>query len=131
MIDLFESRSCISRNLAEYFGEHLEKAHCGHCSFCKNESIVLETTGHLKPLSHLDFNELTGEFIQAAGGNADGINLTKFLCGIYTPVFSKYKVKTMPCFGALEQYPFQDVKKWIQTMQNLAMPDRATSPLNF
>ncbi len=119
MIDLFESRSCISRNLAEYFGEHLEKTHCGHCSFCKNESIVLKTTSRLKPLSHLDFNELTGKFIQAAGENADETNLSKFLCGIYTPVFLKFKVKAMPGFGALEQYPFQQVKKWIRTKQKV------------
>ncbi|MDA3898727.1 MAG: RecQ family ATP-dependent DNA helicase [Desulfobacteraceae bacterium] len=113
MVDFFESRSCISRQLAEYFGETLEKEHCGHCSFCKNEKIILEKTARLRPLSDLNFNELTGEFIQAVDQHAGAANLTKFLCGIYTPMFAKLKVKAMPNFGALEQYPFPDVKKWV------------------
>ncbi|MBC2757219.1 MAG: RecQ family ATP-dependent DNA helicase [Desulfobacteraceae bacterium] len=125
MVDFFESRSCISRQLAGYFGETLEKEHCGHCSFCKNESIELKTTARLKPLSNMDFNDLTGEFITVAGEHATEMNLTKFLCGIYTPVFSKFKVKAMPIFGALEQYPFPEVKKWIQASQKLPLPNPA------
>ena len=113
MVDFFESRSCISRQLAGYFGETLEKEHCGHCSFCKNEKIILEKTARLKPLADLNFNEFTGEFIQAVDQHAGAANLTKFLCGIYTPMFAKLKVKAMPNFGALEQYPFPDVKKWV------------------
>ena len=117
MIAFFEGRSCFSRNLAAYFGEHLEKERCGHCSFCKNERIVLETTRRLKPLADLDCHELTGPFCQAAGDLATQTNITKFLCGIYTPCFSKFKVKAMPGFGALELYPFQEVKKWVQAEQ--------------
>jgi ATP-dependent DNA helicase RecQ len=122
MVDFFESRSCISRQLAAYFGENLKNEHCGHCSFCKNEHIELKSTRALKPLSDLSFEELTGEFIQAAGAHADKANLTKFLCGIYTPAFSKLKVKSMPDFGALEQYPFPDVKKWVNAKQKLPLP---------
>ncbi|MCD6585092.1 MAG: RecQ family ATP-dependent DNA helicase, partial [Desulfobacteraceae bacterium] len=113
MVTFFESRSCISRQLAGYFGETLEKELCGHCSFCKNERIILDNTVHLKPLKNTNFDKLTGEFIQTAGEHANAINLTKFLCGIYTPIFSKFKVKAMPDFGALEQYPFPEVKEWI------------------
>ena len=36
MVSFFESNACISKQLAEYFGEHLEKERCGHCSFCKS-----------------------------------------------------------------------------------------------
>ncbi len=120
MVDFFESRSCISRKLAGYFGENLDFEHCGHCSFCKNETIKIETTTPLNPLSDLKFDELTVEFIRSAGGYATENNLTKFLCGIYTPVFSKFKVKAMPGFGALEPYPFPEVKKWVKTSVALA-----------
>jgi ATP-dependent DNA helicase RecQ len=113
MVAFFESRSCISRQLAGYFGETLQNEHCGHCSFCKNEHTKLQSTCSLKPLSDLGFEKLTNEFIQAVGEHADTANLTKFLCGIYTPVFSKLKIKALPNFGALEQYPFPDVKKWV------------------
>jgi ATP-dependent DNA helicase RecQ len=114
MISFFESDACISRQLAEYFGEHLDNENCGHCSFCKNGKAVLQNTTELKPLSNFNFSEITDEFIQAVGEQFSEINLTKFLCGIYTPVFSKLKIRKLPHFGILEKYPFLEVKGWIE-----------------
>jgi ATP-dependent DNA helicase RecQ len=114
MVGFFESDSCASNQLARYFGEHLEKMRCGHCSFCKTGRAVLKNTTDLKPLSHFEFETITGEFAQAVGEQFAEANLTKFLCGIYTPVFSKYKIKKLPHFGIFENYPFLEVKKWIQ-----------------
>ncbi len=70
------------------FGEHLEKERCGHCSFCKSGKAVLQTTTELKPLSQFEFKTITAEFTQAVGEQFSEVNLVKFLCGIYTPVFS-------------------------------------------
>ena len=114
MVGFFESDLCISKRLAEYFGEHLEKERCGHCSFCKSGQAVLQNTTELKPLSHFEFETITGELIQAIGEQFTEANLTKFLCGIYTPVFSKYKIKKLPHFGIFENYPFLDVRNWIK-----------------
>jgi ATP-dependent DNA helicase RecQ len=113
MVSFFESDACISKQLAGYFGEHLEKERCGHCSFCKSGKAVLQTTTELKPLSQFEFKTITAEFTQAVGEQFSEINLTKFLCGIYTPVFSKLKIKKLPYFGILESYPFLEVKDWI------------------
>lgn len=93
MVSFFESDACISNQLAGYFGEHLEKERCGHCSFCKSGKAVLQNTTELKPLSNFEFGKITEEFIQAVGEQFSEVNLTKFLCGIYTPVFSKLKIK--------------------------------------
>jgi len=116
MVGFFESDLCISKQLAGYFGEHLEKERCGHCSFCKNGKAVLPNMTERKPLSHFEFNAITAEFIEAVGEQFTEINLTKFLCGIYTPVFSKLKIKKLPNFGILEYYPFLEVKNWIGKM---------------
>jgi len=113
MVNFFESDACISKQLAGYFGEHLEKERCGHCSFCKSGKAVLQTTTELKPLSQFEFKTITAEFSQSVGEQFSEINLTKFLCGIYTPVFSKLKIKKLPYFGILESYPFLEVKNWI------------------
>ena len=114
MIRFFESHTCISKQLAGYFGEYLEQENCGHCSFCKSGKAVLKNTSVLKPLSRFDFNELSGEFIRVVGERFSEVNLTKFLCGIYTPVFSKLKIKKLPYFGILEKHPFLEVKNWIK-----------------
>ena len=108
-----ESNSCLSKQLAEYFGEHLEKDHCGHCSFCKTGSVALQHTMELQPVSNFDFENLTREFINAMGEHFSPANLAKFLCGIFSPVFTKLKIKELPHFGKLERYPFLAVKEWI------------------
>jgi len=113
MVGFFESDDCISKQLAEYFGEKLAKERCEHCSFCKSGIAVLQTTTELKPLSQFEFKTITAEFTQAVGEQFSEVNLTKFLCGIYTPVFSKLKIKQLPHFGILESYPFLEVKNWI------------------
>jgi len=113
MISFFESDACISKQLAGYFGEHLAIERCGHCSFCKSGKVVLQNTTELKPLSNFNYREFLDEFIQAVGERFSEVNLTKFLCGIYTPVFSKLKIKKLPHFGILESYPFLEVKNWI------------------
>ena len=113
MVDFFESDACISKQLAAYFGEFLAQDRCGHCSFCKGGKATLRHTLELKPLIEFDFKAVSHEFIEAAGEYLSEISLTKFLCGIYTPVFSKLKIKNMPCFGICAHYPFMEVKTWI------------------
>ena len=115
MVGFFESGACISRQLAEYFGEDLVKERCGHCSFCKSGKAVLQQTIELKPLSHFEFSAITDEFMRAAGDQFGEANLTKFLCGIYTPVFTKLKIKRLPHFGILENYPFLEVQSWVNS----------------
>ena len=40
--------------------------------------------------------------------------IMKFFCGIYTPVFSKLKIKKLPYFSIFEKHPFLEVKSWIE-----------------
>ena len=113
MVTFFESEKCINKNLAGYFGENIVQTNCGHCSFCKNGKIEIRRTTELKPLSSFNFNEVTNEFMTTIKEDYSILNLTKFLCGVYTPVFSKYKIKALANFGILEQYPFIEIKNWI------------------
>jgi ATP-dependent DNA helicase RecQ len=112
-VGFLESDSCLSKRLAKYFGEHLEQERCGHCSFCKTGKAVLQNTTDRKPLSQFQFNTFTHEFVQTMGEQFTKSNLNKFLCGIYAPVFSKYKIKKLPHFGVFENYPFLEVRNWI------------------
>jgi ATP-dependent DNA helicase RecQ len=125
MVGFFESDICLSKQLAGYFGESLEQGRCGHCSFCKTGKAVLQQTTQLKPLSHFDFDTVAGEFIKAADDRFNSVNLTKFLCGIYTPVFSKLRIKKLPYYGMFENYPFLEVKAWAdENIYPSGKPDR-------
>ena len=114
MVRFFESDSCLSKGLAEYFGENIKKEHCGHCSYCKEGKVTIRKTTELSPFCDFDFKKITNEFIGAVGEYFSILNLTKFFCGIYTPVFSKPKIRKLPYFGIFERYPFSDVKNWIE-----------------
>ena len=113
MLGFFESNTCLSRQLAGYFGETLDISNCGHCSFCTGGPAVLEHTTPLKPLTDYDYPSISEAFIQAIGDSVSVLNVTKFLCGVYTPAFSKLKIKSLPGFGRLEKYPFLEVMQWV------------------
>lgn len=113
MVDFFESTQCISKRLAGYFGEDIRENLCGHCSFCKTGKAVIQHTIELQPLHTFNFNELRDEFIAVVGGHYSVLNLTKFLCGISSPFFTKVKVKKLAHFAIFEKYPFLEVKTWI------------------
>ncbi len=114
MVGFFESKNCISLGIADHFGEKVPKERCGHCSVCTKGQAVIQQTTELSPLSSLDFHDLSKEFISVVEDHMSVMNLTRFLCGIYTPVFSKLRVKTLTHFGFLEKYPFMDVKNWVE-----------------
>ena len=117
MLRFFESDVCISRQLAGYFGEQLANERCGHCSFCSGGKAVLQMTSDRSPLSEFNLSKLEAEFKRNAGNRFNDVNLTKFLCGISTPAFSRLKVKNLPYFGVLENYPFLEVNNWIRQKQ--------------
>lgn len=118
MVDFFQSDACISKRLAEYFGEHLEKAMCGHCSVCKQGPAVLERSETLKPLSEINIDPMKKEFSAAAGDHFSDSHFTRFLCGISSPIFTKLKIRKLPHFGILERYPFADVRNRILENQS-------------
>jgi ATP-dependent DNA helicase RecQ len=113
MVDFFESDSCISRQLARYFGDDIAKDRCGHCSFCRSGRAALAQTVKRQPLSTFHFHEVTNEFVGIAGNPCSGLNASKFLCGISSPALVQRNVKKLPHFGVLERYPFLEVRRWV------------------
>ncbi len=114
MLDMFESDTCISKALATYFGESPEFDACGHCSVCQAGPANMTSDQQPKPLETFNFAEISADFIGKMADAYTDINLTKFLCGIHTPVFTRLKIRALPHFGALEKQPFAAVKSWIQ-----------------
>jgi len=110
MITFFEADDCLSLKLARYFGDQRQTEPCGHCSACSGNAAQLPYDLHLPPLSTLNPKAMC-EAVQAATDEplSDDM-LTRFLCGISTPLFTRIKARSLPNFGRLEQYRYQDVK---------------------
>ena len=115
MVEFFEYDGCISSALAAYFGEQLQVERCGHCSYCQSGKAVLPRPAELAPLADFDFEKITAGFVDTIGEPFSEENLTRFLCGVYTPLFSKLKARTLPNFGILENYAFPEVQKWVHS----------------
>ncbi|MEB0205154.1 RecQ family ATP-dependent DNA helicase [Pseudomonas sp. CCC3.1] len=116
MLALFASGTCLSYRLAQYFGDEQAPQQCGHCSVCAGQVAQLPEPPALVPLVDKNFEALCTGFIhrhqQHTGRYPPPERLTRFLCGISVPLFTKIKARTIPGFGALDHYPYAEVRDW-------------------
>ena len=116
MLALFASERCLGFRLAEYFGDADAPRQCGHCSVCRGQIADLPAPPGLAPLVDKSFQALCADFIhrhhQHTGSLPGAERLTRFLCGISVPLFTKLKARGIPGFAALEEYPYAQVRDW-------------------
>lgn len=115
LIGLFTSEHCLSRQLAHYFADDQMTQDCGTCSVCRGEQAVLPPTPYLKPLNEMDFNQLTAEAVSKLGKATSTVLVSRFLCGLTTPIFTKLKLRACRGFATLEKYRFSEVKRWVES----------------
>ncbi|MDO9320033.1 MAG: ATP-dependent DNA helicase RecQ [Pseudomonas sp.] len=122
MLALFASEQCLSQRLAAYFGDTQAPLQCGHCSVCSWRVAQLPEPPSLPALAGLNLAQLCDAFEQRhqafKGQPASAECLTRFLCGISVPLFTKLKARSINGFAALENYPYAAVRQWVQ--QSLA-----------
>ena len=115
VLRFLQSSPCLSFNLAKYFGEQMPEGSCGKCSVCRQgRPAVLEETKKLAPLSDHDHLDLLDRSVEFLARDANPANLTRFLCGINSPILTKLKASKSPDFGRLQNYPFASVLEWVK-----------------
>ncbi|MGG5871365.1 RecQ family ATP-dependent DNA helicase [Pseudomonas peli] len=118
MLALFASEQCLSQRLAAYFGDANAPQQCGHCSVCRGHVARLPAPPALPPLAEQDARGLCDGFIrkhQELKGREPSVEcLTRFLCGISVPLFTKLKARQLGGFAALEDYPYAEVRDWLK-----------------
>ncbi|MCY1511509.1 hypothetical protein D9M68_459330 [compost metagenome] len=123
MLQLFSSDSCLSARLARYFGDHEVPERCGHCSVCRGRVAHLPDPPALAPLAERNFSALCGGFSQRyqelRGEPPSADCLTRLLCGISAPLFTRLKARSLPGFAALEAYPYAEVREWVSQQPGL------------
>jgi ATP-dependent DNA helicase RecQ len=117
MLELFASECCLSARLAHYFGDREVPEQCGHCSVCRGQVARLPEPPALPSLERQDFHALCGAFIrrfeEQRGEPPSSECLTRLLCGITAPLFTRLKARSLPGFAALEAYPYAAVRDWV------------------
>ncbi|MGL4318379.1 MAG: RecQ family ATP-dependent DNA helicase [Pseudomonas sp.] len=118
MLELFASDHCLSQRLAAYFGDANAPQQCGHCSVCHGQVAHLPPAPTLRPLAGQDSHALCAAFSQrhqeARGESPSSECLTRFLCGISVPLFTKLKARQIAGFAGLEDYPYAEVREWVE-----------------
>ena len=118
VVEMVNHAGCKTRFLMSYFGEDIKKE-CGHCSFClngENAPIERDTAGAerldsalLKKLQAL--REHYTEALQTPR------QMTRFLCGISSPLLIKNKLGKHELFGTCEEVPFEQVMSWLMDQE--------------
>ncbi|MGB4072677.1 RecQ family ATP-dependent DNA helicase [Pseudomonas sp.] len=118
MLELFASDHCLSQRLAAYFGDANAPLHCGHCSVCQGRVAVLPPPPALPALAEQNLHSRCDGFIQKyrdhTGHEPSAECLTRFLCGISVPLFTKLKARQVAGFASLEDYPYAAVRRWVE-----------------
>ncbi|MDM8349114.1 RecQ family ATP-dependent DNA helicase [Pseudomonas sp. sp1636] len=118
MLELFASEDCLGQRLAAYFGDRQAPERCGHCSVCHGQVARLPEPPPLRALAEHDLQRLCGSFIQRhaelKGSPPTAECLTRFLCGISVPLFTKLKARGIAGFAALDSYPYAEVRAWAE-----------------
>ncbi|MEI6858946.1 MAG: ATP-dependent DNA helicase RecQ [Shewanella sp.] len=115
LVAFFTSDACLSQQLAHYFADMNMTAPCGTCSVCLGEQAILPPPPFLYPLNELDFNALTTLAIIKLDKACSSVLLSRFLCGLTTPIFTRLKMRACHGHGSLEKYPFAEVKLWVES----------------
>jgi ATP-dependent DNA helicase RecQ len=117
MLNLFESETCLSKNLAGYFGENPEWKKCGHCSVCTSGPVKIAKSIELESLANFNYQEIC-ESAKAKMKDHFSVDLlAKYLCGIAVPIFTRLKLKQEKNFAIFEKYRFSEVFNWVKANQ--------------
>lgn len=115
MLELFGAPHCLSHSLARHFGDDQAPTHCGHCSVCDGRHQPLPEPPRLAMPDANRMAAMASPFVErytALTGSAPGGEcLTRFLCGITTPLFTRMKARQIPGFAALQAHPYAQVRQ--------------------
>jgi len=120
LLDFFVSPRCLSQSLAQYFSDNSVPSSCGHCSVCSGHVALMPAVAQLAQVSAEQFSALSSPIIEHISHKTNqppsAVTLSRFLCGLHTPLFTRVKARSVSGFGRLEHYPFAQVRQWSQSL---------------
>lgn len=114
MIGFFEQNTCLSAELARYFGQNLDGG-CGHCSVCSGNAGKMVEAPTL-PISSDELKQYVHEFCSVAGSEATPLTATRYLCGVTMPMGTRLKLRKLGGFGRYESIPYSTVLSQVSQM---------------
>ena len=110
MLAFLESDQCLSYTLASYFADDNAPQQCGHCSVCRGEVAELPKGEPLPEISTGTLKAWCDPFLSACPDTPPLAAVTRFLCGMTSPLNTKIKARQMSGFAKLEAYPYRQIQ---------------------
>lgn len=101
----FQCQECLAIQLARHFG-HRRTRPCGRCTFCLGEGPHETNWTRPRALGRSALGVLDSVREAYPDALSDPIDQAKFLCGISTTDFRRYRIYKDPGYGACELVPF-------------------------
>ncbi|MNO37370.1 ATP-dependent DNA helicase RecQ [compost metagenome] len=108
LLEFFTSTHCLSHELARYFADEEAPEQCGHCSVCRGEIAVLPPLPSPGLPNEHGLRAWCDPLIALCHQRHPRV-LTRFLCGIATPLTTRTKARNLAGFGQLAAHPFAEV----------------------
>ncbi len=106
--DFVRQRKCLVRSLLDHFGEDHGRD-CGHCGICLGES----PTGLEREVGHHQFQAHRSAIARVREQHPNALGtprrVTRFLCGLSSPLLVQSKLGKHPLFGVFMEIPFASV----------------------
>ena len=114
LVRFFETPHCVSYSLARYFDDPLAPEHCGHCSVCRGNIAQLKKSQEAPWPSDLELADylrgLKRYLAEKGVSTVTPESCTRFLAGISVPMFSRFRVKQLPGFGACQTQRYAEIR---------------------
>lgn len=114
LIRFIQLDACLSHNLARYFDDQQAPERCGHCSVCQGNITKLQAIP-APPLPDQDSIGIMRAELQTKleTHNISEQLITRFLCGLTQPIFTKKKVKQLNGWASCESNRYKEVRDWV------------------
>ncbi len=115
VVDLVEQPTCQVNALVGYFGE-FRNVPCGHCSFCLTSKVNKIASD--EPLPGIETLVSANQIKNLQNRNPQLFDsarpISRLLCGLSGPAFTKARLGRDPLFGILTSYRFEVVEKYVK-----------------
>ncbi|MCM2373334.1 RecQ family ATP-dependent DNA helicase [Rhodopirellula sp. ICT_H3.1] len=108
LMNFLECRRCLAIDLAEHFG-HRRSRSCGRCTVCLGQGPFSNQIGPIESIGRSALGVLETVSRQHPDLFSDPVDQAKFLCGLSTPYFRRFRLFRDPGYGVCEDVPFQRV----------------------
>lgn len=128
LVEFFQSDSCLTKQLSDYFDDQNAPKNCGHCSVCRNQvaSLSYSTEPHVVSLDKIStaIKQLEQHLltvrpdVHQKGGSLSIETICRFLSGMTAPLFTRAKVRQLSFFGVCQHMRYGEIK--VQALKCLA-----------